>query len=323
MKIKFSLAPWTRRIQWNISCRIPWIHRKDSHSARSDNAPDHENPDEGLGVGPDEELNDGQKPTQSFLWQHSFNLGRFLDLKFTDALERWNPRRAQRWLFLGANPEGESYPGIPFACRAARLGSVHIFQSLIEYGADPERASHSGWKPIHFAALKDHSAIIHLLHKYQVNLNDVVSPDWSPLIIATRDNRIEAVEALCLLGADLNLLDDKKRTALSLCSIKGFEEVASVLIKYKANYMIRDSKGFTPFHQAASRGFFHICKSLVEAGASPLLEGPWNKTPLDWARSEGEMVIYAFLEKAVIDQNLKELGHELPSESPKTKARRL
>lgn len=226
--------------------------------------------------------------------------GALLDAALKDAIERWRPRKAKAMLALGANCEGESYPGIPFLCRTARLGSLQILEALLARGANPLTPGASKWLPIHFAALKDHHAAIDILARFGSPIEPVVDPGWSPLTLAVQSNRAEAIEALCALGADPDFLDEKKQTALQLSCRKGFDDAARVLLKHGASVVTRDSRGFTPLHLAAAGGFMGICEMLLESGADPLAPGPWSKTPLDSARNEGFSPVFALLEKAAL-----------------------
>jgi ankyrin repeat protein len=106
------------------------------------------------------------------------------------------------------------------------------------------------------------------------------------LIDAVKANApIEAIKLIIQLGAFINSVDDKHRTALHhACEIGSFD-VVKLLLKKGAQYFLRDSLGRTAFHIVAAHSSAK-CLALVlqhTKGCEEINDGDnEGMTPLHW-----------------------------------------
>ena len=95
--------------------------------------------------------------------------------------------------------------------------------------------------------------------------------------------RKETVAALIAHGADVNLPDMKRRTALHLAAKEGNDETAELLLKHGSEVNYRDLKRRTALHLAALNGHIDMVKVLLAADADPSLQDYNLDTPRDLA----------------------------------------
>ncbi|EKX32036.1 hypothetical protein GUITHDRAFT_121803 [Guillardia theta CCMP2712] len=98
---------------------------------------------------------------------------------------------------------------------AAGRGRVSACELLLGMKAAADVSDHSGFTPVHKAALNGHSAIVRLLANAAANLDakthDMLS---TPLMLAASACQIECVAALLRHGADVSAVDREERTVL-------------------------------------------------------------------------------------------------------------
>ena len=82
------------------------------------------------------------------------------------------------------------------------------------------------------------------------------------LIVAARNNRVEAVKYLCEQGANVNAQDIYGTTALHQATFYNFERVVKVLLEYNADKGIKDNKGRTAIDYAKEYDYNKIIKML-------------------------------------------------------------
>ncbi|MDI3489060.1 MAG: uncharacterized protein PWP11_337 [Thauera sp.] len=131
----------------------------------------------------------------------------------------------------------------------------------------------------------DAKALSSLLHR-GIDPDTVDSNGNTLLILAARDGRIAAVEALLQYRARINYRNAAGDTALMLAVLRGHEDTARVLIKAGAAV---NQEGWTPLHYAAFEGREALLKDLVAAGADVNAPAPNLATPLMLAARNGHI----------------------------------
>jgi ankyrin repeat protein len=116
--------------------------------------------------------------------------------------------------------------------RAAKRGTTdEILRLWRENGAtlDVEYRV-GGWTPLHLAANQGHGeACRSLVSTCGANVDIRASNGWTPLMNAAANNRLQCVEVLLELGADITLRSDSNKTALELAREGGYPEIADFL----------------------------------------------------------------------------------------------
>lgn len=74
------------------------------------------------------------------------------------------------------------------------------------------------------------------------------------------------IEALLLLGCDINKASTSERTPLHIAIYMNIQDVAFVLIKHGANVTLRDKSGYDSFELAINKGLFEIALAICKAG---------------------------------------------------------
>lgn len=114
----------------------------------------------------------------------------------------------------------------------------------------------------------------------------------SSLTLACMQENLAVVEKLIIAKADVNEIDDHKRTPLlKAARHNNKNEILELLLKNGARYDIADEEGNTPLHFAAIRGTVQVAKFLMNLGANPYARNnldlvPYEVAHLDHVRPE-------------------------------------
>ena len=158
-------------------------------------------------------------------------------------------------------------------------------ESLIELGADVDKADDYGWTPLHAACEKVNFRMIKILVDHGANINNASSKDgWTPLRSAVQTCLLFIVKST-ISGQD----DAKEMTVY-----ERHLEIIKYLINHGADMNKGDDVGTTPLHAAAHIGHLHAVKYLTSKGADFDRRDSDGDLPLDIANKEGfvDIVIY-------------------------------
>jgi ankyrin repeat protein len=134
---------------------------------------------------------------------------------------------------------------------AAARGDAEATKLPLEFGANPNILSYKKQSPLHWGAQ------------------------------STIGTCAEIFQALLDSGADVNCIDDWKRTALIYASAdQGDPETLKPLIHGRANLNPKDCYGRTPLGYAAKMKRTRILKLLLSYGADPYIPDSFGFTPL-------------------------------------------
>ena len=126
---------------------------------------------------------------------------------------------------------GDSWRGQTPLMWAAAEGHPETMQALIEAGADVDARS----------------TIIEWERQRTDEPRDKWLPPggWTPLLLAARESCVTCVDVLAAAGADLNIVDPERHTALIVALINGHFDVAGRLIDHGADLNMQDEVGQT------------------------------------------------------------------------------
>jgi ankyrin repeat protein len=134
---------------------------------------------------------------------------------------------------------------------AAARGDAEATQLLLEFGANPNILSYKNQSPLHWGAQ------------------------------STRGTCAEICQALLGSGADVNCIDDWKRTALIYASADQDDpDTLKPLVHGRANLNPKDCHGRTPLGYAAKMKRTRTLKLLLSYGADPYIPDSFGFTPL-------------------------------------------
>jgi ankyrin repeat protein len=128
------------------------------------------------------------------------------------------------------NP-GDSWRGQTPLMWAAAEGHPETMQALVDAGADVDARS----------------TIIEWERQRTDEPRDKWLPPggWTPLLLAARENCVACVDVLAAAGADLNIVDPERHTALIIALTNGHFDVAGRLIDLGADLDMQDEVGQT------------------------------------------------------------------------------
>ena len=121
---------------------------------------------------------------------------------------------------------------------------------------------------------------------------------------AVEKGQVIEIENLINEGIDINVVDDKGRTAAMIATYANHQEIVKVLIKRGADIDIQDDMENNPFLYAGAEGYLEILKLTIEAEANPKLLNRYGGTALIPASEHGYVeVVKELLENTDIDVN--------------------
>ena len=158
-----------------------------------------------------------------------------------------NLKLAQKLLALGADLQRY---GLQFCFIGAHLGRIDLVHWLIQNGARLEQANSSFW------VSTNDLGIMKTLVNAGLSANAPKYSDLTPLHYVCRGDKGEQTAKLSLLielGAEINAIGAKGRTALHYASVAGYAESISLLLSAGADRNIRDYDGYRPIDLATGR----------------------------------------------------------------------
>ncbi|CAL1535690.1 unnamed protein product [Lymnaea stagnalis] len=220
--------------------------------------------------------------------------------------------------------ESDSNGDLPvhFASRSGRSKNIDVLvkHAKSESGAEVmnekwglgmvNRPNRLSFCPLHMAVEEGHLDAVRTLIKHGADVNKPLSAGKdkvTPLMLAAQRGDLNIARLLVQSGAAVEMLDKKKRSALTHAIINGSTNVASYLLYLGADPNRVDSSNNSLVHYAAAYGWYFCLKLLIkDAGAKPDQPNDWQTTPINIAFLKGNhgLVEMLFNHKGV-DINFK------------------
>lgn len=143
---------------------------------------------------------------------------------------------------------------------------------LLQHDANPSIRDKEGYSSIHYAAAYGHRQCLELLLE---RTNSVFEESdsgatKSPLHLAAYNGHHQALEVLLQSLVDLDIRDEKGRTALDLAAFKGHTECVEALINQGASIFVKDNvTKRTPLHASVINGHTLCLRLLLEIADNP------------------------------------------------------
>ncbi len=144
------------------------------------------------------------------------------------------------------------------------------------------------------AAQKGRIDRIERLLKLGADVNATARHGHNPLVTAAYAGHSDAVALLLNSGADINHVTGQGRTALHWAASNGHAEVVDLLIRHNAELNTIDEVGWSPLVPAIMNNRVEIAIALLDAGISPdHVAG--GETMLQWASQYGCVAVATWI----------------------------
>ena len=117
----------------------------------------------------------------------------------------------------------------------------------------------------------------------------------TPLMYAAKRNNVECLKTLIDRGANLNLQDNRGRTAIMIAASYDNKEAAQLLAN-SADLNLQNKQGETALMLAAEGNNFEITQILLDHRADKTIKDASGKTASDLAEKNGHIVLAKFIE---------------------------
>lgn len=145
---------------------------------------------------------------------------------------------------------------------AAALADTRILKYILEKGGAADGEA------VFMATQNDNATAIELLAAAKADLNGAYGKNrFTPLISAARDNRLKALAALIVAGADLNKKDRVGFTAVMGAALYRKADAVKLLVEAKADLNVKSPQGKTALSIAVEAKEPGIADMLRKAGA--------------------------------------------------------
>lgn len=177
-------------------------------------------------------------------------------------------------LRAGADQNARNTRGITPMTAAAFNGSNRMVAMLLLAGADPGIADRTGKAPIVYAAGRGYTDIVAVLLDAGVDVNFRYSHDLTALMWAAGHSNdvpvregVETVKLLIDRGAEIDLVDDRGRSALMTAAERDHAEIAMLLIEHGADATLTDLDSKTVLELARSNMLRSMLQKTLEKQA--------------------------------------------------------
>jgi len=179
---------------------------------------------------------------------------------------------------------------------------IRRLQQMIQNSPDLIN-SPNGPHPLINAANKGWLKVAGFLLDHGADINIADGQRQTALHHAAQAGNKGMAELLLSRGADVNAKDFWGQDPLNLAAGKGFLAVVEVLLANKADVNAVDEQGKTPLHPAALNGQATIVRTLLATGANPNAESQAGRSPLSYAAEGGSPETVKALLAAKADPN--------------------
>lgn len=205
----------------------------------------------------------------------------------------------------GADPNRADSDGVTPLFITAQDGYTHSSALLLKQGAKPDQANDEDITPLCMAALNGHTEVVTLLIKHGADLNRAdLYHGKTALSHAAYNGHAEVVKILLEHGAHLDQATDNGLTPLCIAAQEGHTEVVTMLLEKGADIGHATNNGLTPLLLAAQKGQTEVVKKLLERGAKPNQATKNGITPLYLAAQNGHADVVSTLLEANANANI-------------------
>ena len=188
--------------------------------------------------------------------------------------------------------------------QAAALGQFEAVKEFIANGMDINtKCQYEGDTALTYAASEGDVPMVKWLLDNGADPDILNDAKETALHYATYNNSLDIVELLIEHGCEL---DYPKNSPLIWAMRRDLQEMTHLMIKGGANLNQQDDEGDTPLMLAAEAGRKEIVRMLIDGGADISLKNKLGETAEDLAREDEHTEIVAMFEAVHEQQRLQE-----------------
>ncbi|XP_063610324.1 uncharacterized protein LOC134784236 isoform X2 [Penaeus indicus] len=206
------------------------------------------------------------------------------------------PDRQQRRL----REDGPMQDLIMQAKEAVRAGDVLRVRGVVRRGfnvdTEFQEVQNKGWRLLHFAADRGHTALVEVLIQENANVNAAAQDGMTPLHLASWGGHTEVIRALLSNRANGNAKTTEGMTAIHFASMGGHVSSMEALTP-TCGVVSVNCDGKSALHLAAEYGNLSAVQWLHLQGLDFSSNDNKGWTPLQYAKDEGHKKVVEFLEK--------------------------
>ena len=191
---------------------------------------------------------------------------------------RWDD--AANLVKTGADIDVGNKHGASLLWLAARHGQISVLKTLVQVGANVNKADDNGTTPLAVAATAAIAATL-IEHGAGFGLSVLNYRERSALWLAVKNGREDVVQVLVEAGADVNQADDYGAAPLHVATSAS---VVASLIGAGARVDATNRSGQSALWLAAKNGCQPVVDALLQAGADVNLPDHERTAPLSVAR---------------------------------------
>ena len=168
--------------------------------------------------------------------------------------------------------------------KAASEGQMPLVERLLDLGVYLDYADDNGFIALHQAVLSGSEDVVTVLLKVGSDINTVSLNLITPLCLAVSSTKNSMVKLLLNNNAQVNHQGSEGRTALhTAAAIACEEDIIETLLIGGANIHLLDNKKKAPLHYAVEVGSTLVVKRLLQHGANPSAKDGVGETALHYA----------------------------------------
>ncbi|XP_053613378.1 L-asparaginase 1-like isoform X2 [Plodia interpunctella] len=181
----------------------------------------------------------------------------------TNAIERDDERGVKKMLDMGADINAQSTEGRAALHIAIDRGNKTMVEFLMKNGANVHLRTRAGETPLLTAIQRDDLAMIEMLLNCGAHMSTIGSKSICELLsLATRSGSTTRLVSLITAGADVNLADELRQTALHKAVLCSSLETTKLLLNKGARVDVKDVMDSTPLDYAKKLKLNDIVKFI-------------------------------------------------------------
>mmetsp|Transcript_22170 Transcript_22170/g.31366 ORF Transcript_22170/g.31366 Transcript_22170/m.31366 type:complete len:252 (-) Transcript_22170:24-779(-) len=159
-----------------------------------------------------------------------------------------------------ADPES-GHPPLVLACR---YGHLQVAQTLIQHGADANKAGYGGLTALHAACRGDHNSIVEwLCNEVKVALDAEDDAGNTALNEAARMGNLKCMDTVATAGGNLEHANHAGTTPFMTAVLNCRGAIVDILIKKGVDINTTDTNGNSALHLAAMCGYPKVVRQLL------------------------------------------------------------